>query len=75
MEIFRLPAKPITDLFLVFRLVNLELDTVSERSEVEDEDGADGSDQVGDKFYSIFTAFYGLLQHFCGTSTACAKMQ
>jgi hypothetical protein len=27
--------------------VNLELDTVSERSEIEDEDGGEGSDQVG----------------------------
>ena len=29
---------------------------MSERSEVEDEDGADGSDQVGDTFYGSFTS-------------------
>ena len=29
-----------------FRAVNLDLDTVSERSEIEDEDGGDGTEQV-----------------------------
>ena len=35
-----------TKSFFFSRIVNLELDTVSERSEIEDEDGGDGADQV-----------------------------